>query len=243
MRGAVLLILLAAPATAEVPLKPDVANFVEGNILSIFYHELGHALIDIEGVPIFGQEEDAADVFSVVLTESLWDPERALDLAYDYALGFDAEARASAGTEIAWWDVHGPDEQRFYNTVCLFYGADPNNRGGFAEDMDLPSDRAEYCPDEFDQAFEAWGSVINTVMDRGAGETLQLGRTDEGRIGTILTEEVAALNEILMLGAPLAIRVEPCDEANAFYDPADTAITFCTEYEAALIQQGQDIYE
>lgn len=31
-------------------------DFVEANILGIFYHELGHALIDIEDIPIFGQE-------------------------------------------------------------------------------------------------------------------------------------------------------------------------------------------
>ena len=39
---------------------------------------------------------------------------------------------------MTWSDVHGPDLQRFYNLVCLFYGADPDTRDDFAADMNLP---------------------------------------------------------------------------------------------------------
>ncbi len=31
--------------------QDDTSGFVEANILGIFYHELGHAVIDVEGVP------------------------------------------------------------------------------------------------------------------------------------------------------------------------------------------------
>ena len=41
-------------------------GFVTSNLISVFYHELGHAVIDTMQVPIFGQEEDAADVFSTI---------------------------------------------------------------------------------------------------------------------------------------------------------------------------------
>jgi hypothetical protein len=137
--------------------------------------------------------------------------------------------------------VHGPDEQRFYNTVCLFYGADPDNRDDYAEDMGLPEDRADYCPDEFDQAWDAWGGVLDEVTARGGGETLTLVGPAPGIAGEMLTEEVAALNEILQLSRPLEVRVEACDEANAFYDPSETAIIFCTEYEGELIAVGEEL--
>ena len=68
--------------------------FVEANILGIFYHELGHAVIDLEGVPIFGQEEDAADVFSIYLIHSLFEEEAAQSLAHDASFGFWGEAMA-----------------------------------------------------------------------------------------------------------------------------------------------------
>ena len=51
----------ALPAQAEFRYgDEEKQGYVESNLLSVFYHELGHALIDIQGLPIFGQEEDAA---------------------------------------------------------------------------------------------------------------------------------------------------------------------------------------
>lgn len=229
-----LLLALAGPAASE-------EAFVEANILGIFYHELGHAVIDVEAVPIFGQEEDAADVFSIYLIHSLFEEEDAQDLAYDAAFGFwlEAEARLEAGDEVAWWGEHGADEQRFYNTVCLFYGGDPEARAEFAEDLGLPEDRAEICPEEFDQADASWGAVLDEMFDRGPGKSLALIDPDDSLTGQILQEEVRVLNESLSLSAPLSITIESCGEANAFYDPGRTEIVMCTELEEDLAAQAE----
>ncbi|MGH1355534.1 MAG: DUF4344 domain-containing metallopeptidase [Thalassovita sp.] len=235
------LTLIGPPALAQT-LDPEVEAFVQSNVLGIFYHELGHALIDLENVPIFGQEEDAADVFSVVMTVAVFEPETALELAYDYALGFDAEARAreDAGEDIAWWDVHGPDEQRFYNTVCLFHGSDPETFDYFAEDMGLPEDRAEYCPDEYAQAEESWWEILDRVIDRKGGSTITYSGPKHGLVGEILSEEVAALNAEMKLSHPLDVTVAPCGEANAYYDPQDAQITFCTEFVDHLVHLAKE---
>ena len=55
-------------------------DFVASNIISVFYHELGHAVIDMMGVPIFGQEEDAADVFSILLLIKCLNPKAQIPL-------------------------------------------------------------------------------------------------------------------------------------------------------------------
>ena len=53
-----LLWALAATAAFASPTRAEEASakdaFLEANILSIFYHELGHAVIDLMQVPIFG---------------------------------------------------------------------------------------------------------------------------------------------------------------------------------------------
>ena len=85
---------------------------------SVFYHELGHAVIDLMQLPIFGQEEYAADVLSVLMIHELFEEDAAQIVAYDSAFGFQAEAEASDGTYF--WDMHGPDEQRYYNLVVSF---------------------------------------------------------------------------------------------------------------------------
>lgn len=50
----------------------------------------------------------------------------------------------------------------------------------------------------------------------------------------ILETEIADLNERLALARPLTVRMETCDEANAFYNPESTEIIYCTGFEAHL---------
>jgi len=229
--GALALCLL--PARAQSQSAEDA--FVASNVLGIFYHELGHAVIDIEQIPIFGQEEDAADVFSIFLIDALYDEDFALDMAYDTALAFwgEAVAREEQGFDVSWWGVHGSDEQRFYNTVCLFYGADPEGRSGFAEDMELPEERAQTCPEEYDLAAASWGAVLDDIEGRDSGATIRFtGGT--GFAAEILRDEVAALSEHVRLADRLRVSVQDCGEANAYYIPATTEIIFCSEFEDHL---------
>lgn len=58
-------------------------------------------------VPIFGQEEDAADVFSLLLIDEVFEPESANIIAYDAAFGLHAESQENT---LAFWDVQGPEE-------------------------------------------------------------------------------------------------------------------------------------
>lgn len=231
MRTFAAALLIASPTWAD-----ETDAFVEANILSIFYHELGHAVIDIEGLPVFAQEEDAADVFSILLIDAFWEPDAAENLAWHAASGFWAEAafRDADGEEIAWWGVHSPDERRFYNTVCLFYGADPDARSDFAEELGLPEDRAETCPDEYDLAIDSWGPVLDEMAERGAGESFVMVDPPDSLSGRVIADEVTALNAEFSLSDPLTIKVEACDEANAFYDPEAFEVVFCTEFEAHL---------
>jgi hypothetical protein len=90
------LALLAAGVPGSLMADEAEDAFVDANILGIFYHELGHALIDVMQMPVFGQEEDAADVASILLIDHLFEPESALAMAYDVANGFWAEAVANA---------------------------------------------------------------------------------------------------------------------------------------------------
>lgn len=238
LRSTVFLASLAASSAWGQDGAPDA--FVENNLLAIFYHELGHALIDIEEVPIFGQEEDAADVFSIFLIDAIFDEESAQAIARDTAFGFAGEvaARDAAGEDIAWWDVHGPDEQRYYNTICIFYGADPDIRSDLARDMGLPEDRAEYCPDEYDQANHSWGTLLDdlTARRRGSGDSFRFTGDTDSLTGALLAQEARDLNAEMTLSTPVDITIESCGEANAFYDPQQRQIVFCTELEDHLSQ-------
>ena len=167
---------------------PALGDFTENNLLAIFYHELGHAVIHQMDVPIFGQEEDAADSLSILLIDALYESDDAEVIAYDSASLFWAEAQ----NEPAFWDTHGPDEQRYFNTVCLFYGADPDGREEFAQDLELPQERADGCEDEFALAADSWHAVLDDMSVR-AGFTGQLVISGEAEM-PMIAQEIKALN-------------------------------------------------
>lgn len=231
LSAAVSLALLPLPAAAE---NNDETNaFVQANVLATLYHELGHALIDIEGVPIFGQEEDAADVLSALLINDFYEEEDAVSLAYDTAFAFmgEAERASEEGYEPAFWDVHGADEQRYYNLVCLFYGGNPDERADMADELGLPEERADGCEDEFALANDSWGAVLDTMNENAPGSSIVIGDIEvEDATAELLRQEVALLNEDFVLSDTLVVHYVSCGEANAFYDPSDRSLTMCTEY-------------
>lgn len=205
--------------------------FVEANILAIFYHELGHAVIDLMEVPIFGQEEDAADVMSVVLIDWLFDEDAAQDIVYDSAFGFINDPEQTE--EVAYWDLHGPDEQRYYNHICLFYGANPDDREDLAIELGLPEERAQSCAEEYDLAAASWGAVFDEMDAQPSGQKMVF-RAGTGRdaeiANRVLAAEISSLNEDLTLPQAITVEVASCEDPNAFYDPDEVSITFCTEF-------------
>lgn len=215
---------------AMVPMQviADSDAFVEANIRGIFYHELGHAVIDTMRLPVYGQEEDAADVASVFLIETIFEEDAVVEMTYATALGFLGEA--DRVEDHVFWDVHGPDLQRYYNLVCLIYGANPDAREDLAQELELPEERAVTCEEEFEIASESWGAVFDELADNPSGYPLKMGAVEAGFTADVIGAEVAALAAEFMFPQPLTVHVMACNEANAFYDPSDLSLTVCTEF-------------
>lgn len=233
------LLAAAAPAAAQEATDAQIA-FVEGNVLSIFYHEFGHALVDVLQLPVLGQEEDAVDILSIVLTHELWEEELARETAWAAALSWRLSADETAGQmeDESYAGVHGLDLQRHYTTVCLFYGANPEAREDFVAEFALPEDRAAGCADEYAMAAESWGIFLDQLAEGAPGQSITMEVDTADSISILLGDEVAALNQVFLLPEPVTVELASCGEANAFYDPGAKAITFCTEYVDYLWEQA-----
>lgn len=144
------------------PEDEDAAAFITSNVVATFYHELGHALIDVLALPVLGKEEDAADTLSTLLIHSTFEEESAVAMVFDAASAFFlyADEADAESYEMPYWDEHSLDMQRYYHLACLFYGANPDKRDAIAKEMELPEDRAEKCPEEFALADESWGVML-----------------------------------------------------------------------------------
>jgi hypothetical protein len=138
-----------------------------GPVVQIVLHEAGHAVFDLLKVPIFGREEDDADQFSAyVLLQMGKDEARRFmtGAAYQYKSGVQSENQNIATKRFA--DVHGTMAQRFFNILCLAYGADNELFKDIVANGYLPKERAEGCSDEYDQVAYAFKTLIGPYVDR-----------------------------------------------------------------------------
>ena len=241
LRCVVLVMLLAAPARAEAPFAfpkdPAAAAFVRSNLIATFYHEMGHGLIDILDLAVPGREEDAADSLSALMIDRFWSEDAAVELTRNTAAAFVLFDRQteSDGSDQAYWDTHSLDLQRYDNLVCLFYGASPEVRAGLADELGLPEQRRESCPEEYQQASDSWGAMLDGMPPQDHGPGLRLvGPADRNPLTALIAEEIEALNGEYGLPVFVDVTVETCGEANAFYDPRARRIVICEEYAEEL---------
>lgn len=106
----------ASPLKMKVSPEEAALDVIE----FVFYHELGHALIEALDLPVVGREEDAVDDLATLLAlEVFGRPE----MAARTALAFHLMAKSKKAEKL--YDLHSLDEQRFYRILQILYGAKP----------------------------------------------------------------------------------------------------------------------
>ena len=146
----------------------ELQESVLGSTAWTFYHEMGHALIDIYKIAHTGKEEDAADELStyILINEGGEEGERA---ALDGAVDFWREASEDNDlSEEEFADSHSLNKQRFYNIVCWVYGSNPEKYDFLTkgEDRILPEGRAELCEGEYERITKAWQTLLGPHLKK-----------------------------------------------------------------------------
>ena len=144
-------------------LTPEQA--VLGPFFFIVLHESAHAIFHLLAVPVLGREEDAADQVAAYAAIQ-FGGEVAERMLRSAAFMYEQDSKARKPGEDDFSDVHGLDRQRFYNVLCMAWGADPK-RYAFAKDLGkLPDERAEGCVDEYQQVRYAVRTLIRKNVDQ-----------------------------------------------------------------------------
>lgn len=158
-------------------LNPDSLGAKIGNTLTfVYFHEMGHALIDLLDIPITSQEEDAADYFSFYFLASNEVPEGVTatmeganyfmqsyqkmikDTAYQRYVAENKEA------PLPFWDEHSLDAQRFYNLASLIYGSNPEKYHYFIEAGYLGGRRPGIAIKEFKKIKKGWDRLLKPYI-------------------------------------------------------------------------------
>lgn len=136
----------------------ELDDSVAGAFVFVFFHEIGHALVDVLDLPITGREEDAVDQLSAwILLDGAEGDQAVLDAALSF---YAASESADMVDEGEYADEHSLDQQRFYNMVCWVYGSDPDGYEHLLEDDYLPAARAERCESEYAQIDRSWTRLL-----------------------------------------------------------------------------------
>lgn len=145
-----------------------------GPLFDVFFHEFGHVLFYLLQLPILGSEEDAADRFSAYLMLQ-FGPDEARRLIAGAAHQFKPDLKPQVTLELKGFsDTHGTPAQRFYNLLCIAFGASPELFGEIVSRGHLPVERAIGCEDEYLQLAHAFNVLIGPHIDQTLARSVMI---------------------------------------------------------------------
>jgi hypothetical protein len=147
--------------------KAAFSSVIDGAVWGIFFHELGHAIIGVNRVPITGREEDVADQFALYFASNFIEPQNVpvvqptIWLFSQMAKRVDVASADQDTIKRLMSNEHSLDQVRIYNLACWALGANASRGYVSAQYVGLPQDRANRCSGEF------------TTLDRGIKKQFQ----------------------------------------------------------------------
>ncbi|MGF1554547.1 MAG: DUF4344 domain-containing metallopeptidase [Paracoccaceae bacterium] len=236
-----LALALAAPPPAPAQTAPSGDGL--GVMRVIFFHELGHALIDEFDLPTVGPEEHVVDEFAtymLILTEP---GDRRQIEALSAALSFwIASSERFNGTR---YGEHPPNDRRGYAIACLLYGSDPDGFRELIRELDIPQSRASRCEVEYREKREKWLRLLGPHLRREGADGAALGvayaPAREGsaeataslwRQARFLEGLASEASALFALDRAIPVVGRECGFPNAFWD--GERITMCYEMQQAV---------
>lgn len=158
-------IVKIAPETVP-PIGITKLDTIVGPLVDTVLHEAAHAVFDLLKIPVFGREEDAADLLSAYIMLQLGKSEaRRLIIGTAYQYRTDVKDPTVTVMVKSFSDEHGLPAQRFYNVLCIAYGADKTLFSDVVKYGYLPKERAENCESEYKQVDFAYRNLLNRHVD------------------------------------------------------------------------------
>jgi hypothetical protein len=140
-----------------------------GTFVEAMLHQTAYAIFESLQAPVWGREDDAADRLAAFIMTQFGD-QVAVSTILGTAKFFDYSQHAWTGGNFA--DTVSPEAQRFYNYLCIAYGADPITFHFLAgapspglSVSQIPDSRAVTCAREFEQVRHAFNLRIMPFVD------------------------------------------------------------------------------
>lgn len=132
-------------------------------LLHTLFHEVGHAFIADQNIPVLGKEEDAVDnLAAILMIEYIKDGDDRVISAADM-FAFESEDRPDYYDFGEYIDEHSFDLQRYFSTLCLVYGNNPQKYHYLLEEVEKEylSERKEFCEYQYQSLSDNWHHYLN----------------------------------------------------------------------------------
>lgn len=134
-------------------------NKTKHAITHTLLHEFAHAAIYTFELPVLGKEEDAADALASILLLEYF--ENGKDTVLSAASLFKLESLDIMTFEDEDFSgEHSLDIQRYFATLCLIYGSDPEKNSELINGNAFSSERAELCIEEYQSLSDSWHALL-----------------------------------------------------------------------------------
>ncbi len=231
--------------------KRKLVEFVSGNMLFVFGHEAGHALISELGIPVIGREEDGADSFSTLMALKIGD-RYADSVLINAATGWFYSDRRNRQDHVkmVYYDEHGIDLQRAFNIVCLMVGSNPEKFSALAVEAGIPDQRQGTCQGDYSNASWSWDRVlkphlrkpvdpktdIKVVYGPAEGELAEMATALKNM--KILETVAGMLSDQYNWPKPISLQMQTCGQPGARWDMTAKAVIGCYE----IVQEFAFLY-
>ena len=148
-------------AKSEPKSRPSM---IAGAFIQVVLYEVAHAMFDILQIPVWGRSGDAADRLAALVMLQFGE-ELALRTVKGSTDFFLASKKTWTGSAFA--DATSPEEQRYYNYLCIAFGGAPISFNFLVSGNEpiLPLPRARRCWGEYQQVRMAFNLRIMPFVD------------------------------------------------------------------------------
>jgi hypothetical protein len=229
--------------------RKQAIEFVTGNMLFALAHEMGHVFITEMGLPVLGQEEDAADSHAVLAMLQVGNAfsHRVLVDAVKGWFVSDQRAR-DRGDKSAAFDEHGLDRERAYKIVCLMVGFNADEFADLVRETRLPQERQDTCEADYSNASWSWEKLlephrrlairpktkIGIIYDDATGDMSSFARLFRSIRLLETAADVAADGYVWR--RPFVLEMRTCGKTVANWDVKTAKLTLCYELAAEFAQ-------
>ncbi|KFA98639.1 DUF4344 domain-containing metallopeptidase [Vibrio sp. ER1A] len=137
-------------------------------LLHTLLHEAGHAYVADHGIAILGKEEDAVDNFAAVLMLNYVENGADATISAADMFSFESEDRPDYYDFAEYIGEHSFDLQRYFSTLCLVYGSDPESHATLLGEIeeDYREEQKDKCEMTFQQIDMNWKQVLGIKEDK-----------------------------------------------------------------------------